>query len=147
MTSDSGAFMVVFLLLILIFALFITFLILNKNKVNESYGNYKPFRGRAPDAPPSCCGNLDWYLGSKKYNEYCSGKEENYDKEKLQEFFGNLQENISRSNDDDCKKMGLKPAYNPSVCTEEDSYEPSANCKCVDNNNNCKLCYDKIKFN
>jgi hypothetical protein len=42
MTSDSGPFMVVFLILILIFALFITFLLLNAKKTTESYGNFQP---------------------------------------------------------------------------------------------------------
>ena len=60
MTIDSGPFMVVFLILVLIFALFITFLLLNIKKTTESYNNYQPFRGRAPDGPPGCCGNLDW---------------------------------------------------------------------------------------
>ena len=65
MTSDSASFMVVFLILILIFALFMTYLILNAKKSTESYTNYnpyKPFRGRAPNAPPGCCGNLDWCI-------------------------------------------------------------------------------------
>jgi hypothetical protein len=150
MTSDSGSLMVVFLILILIFSLFITFLILNRKKITESYNNYnyKPFGGRPPDASPSCCGNLDWYLGSEKYNQYCAGKEEDYNPEKLQEYFGNLQENLSSTSNDEneCKKRGLKLAKNPSVCTEEDSYEPSANCKCVDDDDNCKLCYSKINY-
>ncbi len=149
MTSDSGPFMVVFLILILIFALFITFLLLNGKKTTESYNNYQPFRGRAPNAPPGCCGNLDWYLGDEKYAQYCSGKDGSIgENEKLEEYFGNLQENLSgfKQDDDECKKKGLKLAYNPTVCTEEDTYETSANCKCVDEKNNCKECYEKVKF-
>lgn len=141
MKTESRTLMVVFLLLILIFALFITFLLLNIKKTTESYNNYKPFFGRAPNTEQSCCGNLDWYLGSEKYNQLCNSEEN------MQEYFGNLQENLSgSSNQDECQKMGLKPADNPSICAEEDSYNLSANCKCVDNKNNCKLCYDKIKY-
>ena len=148
MTSDSDPFMVVFLIIILIFALFITYLLLNVKKTTESYGNFQPFRGRAPNGPPSCCGNLDWYLGDEKYAQYCAGKEGNCAGEKLEEYFGNLQENLSGFDRqaDECKQKGLKPAYNPAVCTEGDTYEPSANCKCVDNKNNCKECMKKVNF-
>jgi hypothetical protein len=179
MTSDSGSFMVVFLILILIFALFITYLILNAKKTSESYTNYdayKPFRGRAPNAPPGCCGNLDWYLGTEGYDKYCgangggsngggsngggcsaggnvadnvSGNGASDNNNNLHEYFGNLQENVSgfQRQADECKQKGLKAAYNPTVCTDEgDTYEPSANCKCVDEKNNCKECYGKINF-
>ncbi len=148
MTSDSGPFMVVFLILILIFALFITYLLLNAKKTTESYDNFQPFRGRAPDGPPSCCGNLDWYLGDQKYAQYCSGKDGNCGGEKLEEYFGNIQENLSGFDRqvDECNKKGLKPAYNPAICTDEDTYEPSANCKCVDKKNNCKECMEKFNF-
>jgi hypothetical protein len=145
MSSDYGTFMVVFLILILIFALFITYLVMGMKKTTEKYDNYyKPFGGRPPNAPPSCCGNLDWYMGEKKYQEYCAGKDE----EKMVEYFGNLQENLTdfERQNEECKTKGLKAAYNPTVCTEEDSYKPAANCKCVDNKNNCKICYDEIRY-
>jgi hypothetical protein len=66
----------------------------------------------------------------------------------LEEYFGNLQENLSGFDRQasECKQKGLKPAYNPTVCTDGDTYEPSANCKCVDKKNNCKECYNKINF-
>lgn len=173
MTSDSGSFMVVFLILILIFALFMTYLILNAKKTSESYTNYdpyKPFRGRAPNAPPGCCGNLDWYLGTEGYNKYCgvngsgangsangggcsaggnvAGNVASDNNNNLHEYFGNLQENVSgfQRQADECKQKGLKAAYNPSVCTVDDEYQPSANCKCMDEKNNCKECYGKIKY-
>lgn len=148
MTTDSGSFMVVFLILILIFSLFIIYIVLDVKKTSESYDNYQAFRGRAPDGPPGCCGNLDWYMGTQKYNEYCAGKEGGCGGEKLEEYFGNLQENLSgfQRQSDECKQKGLKAAYNPSVCTDEDSYVPAANCKCVDDKNNCKECYEKINF-
>ncbi len=71
----------------------------------------------------------------------CSG-------EKLEEYFGNIQENLSGFDRqvDECNKKGLKPAYNPAICTDEDTYEPSANCKCVDKKNNCKECMEKVTF-
>jgi hypothetical protein len=121
---------------------------LNAKKTTESYNNYQPFRGRAPNGPPGCCGNLDWYLGDQKYAQYCAGKEGSCGGEKLEEYFGNLQENLSGFDRQaaECKQKGLKPAYNPAVCTEGDTYEPSANCKCVDGKNNCKECYGKVKY-
>jgi hypothetical protein len=148
MTSDSGPFMVVFLILILIFALFITYILLNAKKTTESYNNYQPYRGRAPNGPPGCCGNLDWYMGSEKYTQYCAGKDGSNGNEKLEEYFGNLQEDLSgfKQQVDECKQNGLKPAYNPAVCTKGDTYEPSANCKCVDKKNNCKECMEKVKY-
>jgi hypothetical protein len=144
MSSDSGTFMVLFLILILIFALFITYLFMGKKKITESYNNYRTFGGRPPNEPPKCCGNLDWYMGEKKYQEYCAGKDE----EKMVEYFGNLQENLTdfQRQNEECKKKGLKAANNPTVCTEKDSYKPAANCKCVDEKNNCKICYDEIRY-
>ena len=68
---------------------------MNAKKTTESYNNYQPFRGRAPNDSPGCCGNLDWYMGSEKYAQYCAGKEGQCGGEKLEEYFGNLQENLS----------------------------------------------------
>ena len=117
---------------------------MNKKKINENYNNYRLFGGRPPNGKPNCCGNLDWYLGDKEYQEYCAGKNE----EKMVEYFGNLQENLTefQRQNEECKKEGLKAANNPSVCIEEYSYKPAANCKCVDENNNCKICYDAIRY-
>ena len=69
-----------------------------------------------------------------------SGKEVRCGVEKLEEYFGNLQENLSgfERQAGECKKKGLKSAYNHVVYTEEDTYEPSTNCKCVDKKNNCR---------
>ncbi len=77
-----------------------------------------------------------------------SGKEGRCGGEKLEEYFGNLQENLSgfERQAGKCKQKGLKPAYNPAVCTEGDTYELSANCKYVDKKNNCKEFYGKIQI-
>jgi hypothetical protein len=66
------------------------------------------------------------YLESGRY----SGK-------KLEEYFRNLQENLSgfERQTGECKQKGLKPANNPAVCTEGDTYEPFMNCKYVDKKN------------
>ena len=135
MTTISSSHMVIFLILILIFSLFITYIILDAKKTKENYTG----RGRDPNSPPKCCGNIDWYLGEKKYNEYCPQRQY-YGK--LQETFTGADSFIKESNE--CKDKGLKLAYNPSVCTVNDEYEPSANCKCVDDKNKCKECYAKI---
>ena len=49
-----------------------------------------------------------------------SEKEVHCDGEKLEEYFGNLQENLSGFDRQagECKQKGLKPVYNPAVCTE-----------------------------
>ena len=70
---------------------------------------------------------------------FYTGKEVRCGSEKLEEYFGNLPENLSgfERQAGECKQKGLKPKYNPAVCTEGDTYEPSAN---------CKECYGKVKY-
>lgn len=46
---------------------------------------------------------------------------------------------------DECAKDGLKPAFAPTICQIGDTMTPYANCKCIDNNGNCKTCYEPIK--
>ena len=61
-----------------------------------------------------------------------SGKEVRCCGEKLEEYFRNLQENLSGFDRQagECKQKRLKVAYNSAVCTDEgDTYELSANCK------------------
>jgi hypothetical protein len=66
----------------------------------------------------------------------------------LEEYFRNLQENLPgfEKKAGECKQKGTKFVYNPAVCTEGATYEPSANCKCVDDKNNYKGCLGKVKY-
>jgi len=66
----------------------------------------------------------------------------------MDEYFGNLQENLSgfKRQAGECKQKGLKPANNPAICTNWDTYEPSANSKCANKKNNCKECMEKVKY-
>jgi len=167
MTSLSSSHMVLFLLIILIFALVITFVILEA-KPKENYVNYNqpknyPFGSKDPNNCPTCCGNIDWYLGPKLYQKYCPGdvppafedtkaynayysprettNAENY-YGKLQENFTGVDSFIKQNNE--CKEKGLKAAYNPNICVEKGKI--NANCKCVDELGNCKECYPPIEF-
>ena len=45
----------------------------------------------------------------------------------------------------ECAKDGLKPAYAGKICELNGTLNSYANCKCADNNGNCKICYDPIK--
>jgi len=45
----------------------------------------------------------------------------------------------------ECEKDGLKPAFMPTICQIGDNLNAYANCKCVDNNGKCKICYPDIK--
>lgn len=168
MTSLSSSHMVLFLLILLIFSLVITFVILEakpKNKENfVAYDKPKiyPFGGREPDNCPECCGNIDWYLGPKLYKEYCpedvppafeNTKAYNAyyfprEDEQAQNYYGKLQESFTNTTfqkqKEQCKKKGLLPSYNPTICLQEGKI--TANCKCVDEFNNCKKCYPPIQY-
>lgn len=169
MTSLSSSHMVLFLLILLIFSLVITFVILEaKPKNKESFVAYNkpkiyPFGGREPNSCPTCCGNIDWYLGPKLYKDYCPGdvppafedtKAYNAyysprEDTQAQNYYGKLQESFTNSNsfkkqNEECKEKGLKAAHNPDICVENG--EINANCKCTDDLNNCKECYPPIKF-
>ena len=45
----------------------------------------------------------------------------------------------------ECAKDGLKPAFGPTICQIGDKITPYANCKCIDNDGKCKMCYDPIE--
>ena len=44
-----------------------------------------------------------------------------------------------------CAKEGLKPSFMPKSCYIGDQLNSYANCKCEDNEGNCKICYPTIK--
>ena len=45
----------------------------------------------------------------------------------------------------ECAKDGLKPAFMPTICQIGDTINAYANCKCIDNDGKCKMCYPDIK--
>jgi len=159
--------MVLFLLFVLVIALIITFAILAGKKNRESY---KTWGGPMKKNCPTCCGNVDRYLGPQLYKNYCPNSTppafentqqyDNYyfpqDTDNAHNFFAKMQENFvagrneGKSNFEkqitECKEKGLKPAYNPDICTENNNYKPYSNCKCVDDKNNCKECYPPINL-
>ena len=42
-------------------------------------------------------------------------------------------------------KGNLKPAYMPTSCVIDGKLKPFSNCKCINNDGECKECYDEIK--
>jgi len=49
-----------------------------------------------------------------------------------------------------CYDIGLKPAFSPSICTTGEGintqFDYYRNCRCTDENNNCKICYPTIQW-
>jgi len=47
----------------------------------------------------------------------------------------------------ECKKINkdYKPAFMPSICIKDGKLNSFANCKCTNNNGECKVCYPEIK--
>jgi len=46
----------------------------------------------------------------------------------------------------ECAQEGYLPAYMPSSCIKKDGYYNSLrNCKCVDNDGYCTICYEEIE--
>ena len=45
----------------------------------------------------------------------------------------------------ECGTQGLKPSYMPKACYINGLLNPYANCKCEDEEGNCKLCYPNIQ--
>lgn len=49
--------------------------------------------------------------------------------------------------DNSCKKLGYKIASMPTKCIKKGgSYDLNSNCKCMDDNNYCTVCYDSINI-
>ena len=131
--------MVLLLLGLLVITLLILYPFINKKKENFK-----------------CCGNIDWYLGNKLYNETCKKKlKENFEnQEEYCEETPNFKRTTIQQDDEDleeyCQSKGLKASYSPNICSEGEgldmTYDFDRNCKCVDRKNNCKICYPKPKW-
>lgn len=63
----------------------------------------------------------------------------------IRENFSNYLFSTKKKLTDDCKKEGLKPAYMPTSCIIDDKLKAFSNCKCIDKNGICKICYPEIK--
>lgn len=44
-----------------------------------------------------------------------------------------------------CAQQNLKPSFMPKACYIDGKLNSYANCKCEDNEGNCKICYPEIK--
>ena len=155
----SNANIVLFLFIILIFALIIIFVILEAKKPKPVQENLYLFGGRNPNGKFNCCGNIDWYLGPKAYKKDCPGTIPPAFQD-VRDYYASIQENFTNapSNDpykkkgfnkqvEECAQKGLKPAYNPSICTKDNTnLVPEANCKCIDEFGSCKECFPKVSF-
>ena len=97
---------------------------------------------------PECCGNADWHLGEKKYNKMCPYSTPPAFENTRGSHCSYIRENFTSENDkkimDECERDGYKMAYNLS-CVENGKVVNGVNCKCADNNDNCKVCFPKIK--
>lgn len=132
------------ILLGIIIITFIVFIIVqlanNKKKINQMRENFS-----------ACCGNADWHLGENEYHRLCPDSTPPAFENTRSSHCSYLQENFRYDNKTDkkyrneCKKNKYELAYNMS-CVQDGKLITNANCKCVDNKNNCKVCFPKIKI-
>lgn len=117
----------------------------NINQMKESFRNHERYNR-------TCYGNADWHLGEKKYIEMCSDSTPPAFENTRSSHCSYLQENFRYDNKTDkkhrkeCRKKGYDLAYNVSSCVENGKFINNANCKCVNDDNNCKLCFPQIKI-
>lgn len=141
----------IFLLGIIIIA-FVVFIVVrlfqnnkNINQMKESFKNHERYNR-------TCYGNADWHLGEKKYREMCPDSTPPAFENTRTNHCSYLQENFRYDNKTDkkhrkeCRKKGYDLAYNVSSCVKNGKFINNANCKCVNDDNNCKLCFPQIKI-
>jgi len=137
------------ILVAVIFITFIVFIILqlvnNKKKINkmrENFMNQQKYNN-------ACCGNADWHLGEKEYKRECPDSTPPAFEDTRGSHCSYIQENFTSNGDkkiiNECRMLGHKPAYNQ-ICVQNEKLITNANCKCIDNKNNCKVCFPKIKL-
>jgi len=116
----------------------------NINQMKESFRNHERYNR-------ACYGNADWHLGEKKYREMCPDSTPPAFENTRSSHCSYLQENFRYDNKTDkkyreeCKEEGYKLAENRS-CYENGELNIYANCKCVDDNKNCKVCFPPYKL-
>lgn len=115
----------------------------NINQMKESFRNHERYNR-------TCYGNADWHLGEKKYRERCPDSTPPAFENTRSSHCSYLQENFRYDNQTDkkyreeCKEEGYELAYNVS-CVENGKLKTNANCKCIDDNEDCKVCYPPDK--
>lgn len=140
----------IFLLGIIIIA-FVVFIVVrlfqnnrNINQMKESFRNHERYNR-------ACYGNADWHLGEKKYREMCSDSTPPAFENTRSSHCSYLQENFRYDNKTDkkyreeCNEEGYELAENRS-CYENGKLNIYANCKCVDDNKDCKICFPPYKL-
>ena len=136
------------ILVAVIFIAFIVFIIVqlfnNKKKINQMRENFR----NQQRYNRACCGNADWHLGEKEYKKMCPDSTPPAFENTRSNHCSYLQENFRYDNENDkknrkeCKEKGYELAYNVSSCVENGKLT-DGNCQCVDNKNNCKMCFPK----
>ncbi len=139
------------ILVVIIIIIFLMYFL----RVKEDF-SYDPYNGRNPNGPPLCCGNLDWYLGDD-YKKYCGNiKPTAFQNTRTIEGFDFSSEMMAKdamigkldfdklNNECQSANPSWRAAYNPMICTEESKVIAEANCKCMNERNQCAKCYDKI---
>lgn len=115
----------------------------NINQMKENFKNHERYNR-------TCYGNADWHLGEKKYRQMCPDSTPPAFENTRSSHCSYLQENFRYDNQTDkkyreeCKEEGYELAYNVS-CVENGKLKTNANCKCIDDNEDCKVCYPPDK--
>jgi hypothetical protein len=135
-------------IIIIAFIVFISFRLFqnnrNINQMKESFRNHERYNR-------TCYGNADWHLGEKKYREMCPDSTPPAFENTRSSHCSYLQENFRYDNQTDkkyreeCKEEGYELAYNVS-CVENGKLKTNANCKCIDDNEDCKVCFPPYKL-
>ena len=116
----------------------------NINQMKESFRNHERYNR-------TCYGNADWHLGEKKYREMCPDSTPPAFENTRSSHCSYLQENFrydsqtDKKDREECKEEGYELAYNVS-CVENGKLKTNANCKCVDDNEDCKVCFPPYKL-
>ncbi len=115
----------------------------NINQMKESFRNHERYNR-------ACCGNIDWYLGEKKYKELCPDSTPPAFENTRSSHCSNIQENFSSTRApvpkyyediiEECNQLGYEPAYNQ-ICSKDNNLITNALCKCKDRiSGYCKVC-------
>jgi len=116
----------------------------NINQMKENFKNHERYNR-------TCYGNADWHLGEKKYREMCPDSTPPAFENTRSSHCSYLQENFRYDSQTDkkyreeCNEEGYELAYNVS-CVENGKLKTNANCKCVDDNEDCKVCFPPYKL-
>ena len=116
----------------------------NINQMKENFRNHERYNR-------TCYGNADWHLGEKEYKRMCPDSMPPAFENTRSSHCSYLQENFRYDNQTDkkdreeCKEKGYNLAYNRS-CVENGKLKTNANCKCIDDEEDCKVCFPPYKL-